>query len=213
MTGIGDHPDELGGAPSVVLGRTGPVDDALLRAQIVPDLPRGLVEHTDRVVTLADTLARQHGLDVARVRLAAQGHDLLRAVPPAELIERADRRGLAVDPVERGEPLLLHGPLAAIELAEQFNVDDVDVLHAVRWHTTGHPDYTPEAWAMFVADKVEPHKVSRRPALAPVRLLADGDLEAAALANLDLLLLDAVAERWQVHPAATAARNALLGRL
>jgi len=186
------------------------MNDRELRERMTPGLPSGLVAHIDRVVLLASQLAGRHDLDAPRTRLAAQGHDLLRAVAPAELLARAEARGLAIDPVERAEPVLLHGPLGAIELAERFGVDDAAVLHAVHWHTTGHPAFGREAWAMFVADKVEPDKVRRRPELRPIAELAETSLEAAALAYLDLLMGDAVTQGWQLHPMANLARNALL---
>jgi predicted HD superfamily hydrolase involved in NAD metabolism len=190
-----------------------PADDRRLRERMLPELPASMADHIDRVVALADELAKRHGLDVARVRLAAQGHDLLRAVPPAELLERAEARGLPIDPVERAAPVMLHGPLGALELEERFGLDDAGVLHAIRWHTPGHPEYSREAWAMFVADKVEPEKVAATPALQPIRELADESLEAAALAYLDLRLEQAVSERLQVHPMATLSRNALIRQL
>ena len=186
------------------------MDHLELRARMLPELPEAMAAHIDRVVALADQLARRHGLDVARVRLAAQGHDLLRAVPPAELLIRAEARGMPIDPVERAEPVMLHGPLGALELEERFGVTDRGVLEAIRWHTPGHPDYTLEDWAMFVADKVEPEKLRQAPALLQVRDLAEESLPRAALAYLDQRLTEAVAKRWQVHPMATLTRNSLL---
>src|SRR5690606_4280709 len=103
-----------------------------------------------------------------------------------------EERGIAIDPVERDAPVILHGPVGAAELAERMDVEAADVLFAIRWHTTGHPSYTPEAWAMFVADKVEPWKVERWPALAEVREIAEESLERAALRYLDLRLEEAV---------------------
>jgi predicted HD superfamily hydrolase involved in NAD metabolism len=187
--------------------------DLLLRARMAPELPAGLVEHIDRVVRLTETLARHHGLDVPLARLMAQGHDLVRHVPPADLLARAEARGLRTDPVERHAPVLLHGPIGALELRERFAVTDTRVFNAIWHHTWGHPDYTPEAWAMFIADKVEPHKVARWSALRRVRRLAlDVSLEAAALLYLDLRLKEAVREATTVHPLATLTRNHLLLR-
>ncbi|RJQ10897.1 MAG: hypothetical protein C4558_04050 [Dehalococcoidia bacterium] len=194
-------------------------DDLTLRARMATEVPAGLLAHIDRVVALTDRLAALHGLDVPLARLMAQGHDLLRAVPDAELLARAEARGLAIDPVERDVPVILHGPLGALELRDRFAIDDPRVLDAIRWHTTGHPDVTPEAWAMFIADKVEPHKLEGWPALQTVldaALGADGrapSLERAALRYLDLRQDEAVREHQQIHPMATLTRNHLLRRL
>ena len=186
------------------------LDDRTLRERMLPELPPSMAAHIDRVVLLADELATRHGLDVAQARLAAQGHDLLRHLPPDELLARAEQRGLPIDPVERDVPVILHGPLGALELEERFGVDDQTVLHAIRWHTTGHPDYTPEAWAMFVADKVEPSKVARTPALQPVLDLAHESLEAAALHYLNFRIAQATRKDQQIHPMANQTRNVLL---
>ncbi|MBM4414720.1 MAG: HD domain-containing protein [Chloroflexi bacterium] len=188
-------------------------DAAALRAAMLPELPPGLAAHIDRVVALAGPLAQRHGLDVARTLLAAQAHDLLRALPGAALLARAEAAGLPIDPVERAEPMLLHGPLGAHELVAREWVTDAVVLEAVRWHTTGHPDYAPEAWAVFVADKVDPHKVERWPALAAVAEFAESSLELAALAYLELNAARGRREGWPAYPLAEATRRALRQRL
>ena len=180
-----------------------------LRAQLAPHLPAGLMAHMDRVVTLAGAVARRRGLDAGRPLLAAQGHDVLRAVEPAELLARAEARGLEIDAVERAQPVLLHGPLGALALRERFDVDDERVLHAVHWHSTGHPDFDPGAWAFFVADKVEPRKVERWPALVTVRERAVESLEAAALAYLELSAERGQREGWALHPMARRTADAL----
>ena len=191
-----------------------------LRARMVPGTPPALLAHADRVAALAGRLARRHGADIARTLLAAQGHDLLRALPGAELLARAEARGLDPLPVERRRPVLLHGPLGALELRERFGVRDPLVLHAIRWHTTGHPAFGPEAWAVFVADKAEPAKLERRPELQRVLDLAADSLERAALACLDLRLgrpgrraARTARGGFAPHPQALAAREALAARL
>lgn len=76
-----------------------------------------------------------------------------------------------------------------------------------------------EAWAMFIADKVEPHKVARWSALQAVLDAALGEdggarsLERAALVYLDLRQDEAVREGLPVHPMATLTRNHLLRTL
>jgi HD superfamily phosphohydrolase YqeK len=139
----------------------------------------------------------------------AQAHDIARAWGDAQWLAEVDQRGLDVLAVERATPVLLHGPLGALLLEERGWVTDRGVLDAVRFHTTGHPDYTPEAWAMFVADKVEPNKLARRPALQRVVDATDRSLQAGALAYLELELEDRRAEGVEPHPLAEETRRSL----
>ncbi len=187
----------------------GTAETRALRARMAAEVPPAMLAHIDRVVAAAEPLARRHGADVGRTLLAAQGHDLLRALTDAEWLARAEARGLEPLPVERVRPVLLHGPLGALELAERFGVDDELVLHAIHWHTTGDPAFGPEAWAMFVADKIEPAKLARRPELQRVIDLAEDSLEAAALAYLELEAARSEREGFKLHPHAIETREAL----
>ena len=187
----------------------GTAETRALRARMTAEVPDFMIAHIDRVVAAAEPLARRHGADVGRTLLAAQGHDLLRALTDAEWLARAEARGLELLPVERERPVLLHGPLGALELEERFGVEDELVLHAIRRHTTGDPAFGPEAWAMFVADKIEPAKLARRPELQRVIDLAEDSLEAAALAYLELEAERSVREGFTLHPHAIVTREAL----
>ena len=187
----------------------GTAETRALRARMAAEVPDFMIAHIDRVVAAAEPLARRHGADVGRTLLAAQGHDLLRALTDEEWLARAEARGLELLPVEREQPVLLHGPLGALELEERFGVEDELVLHAIRRHTTGDPAFGPEAWAMFVADKIEPAKLARRPELQRVIDLAGDSLEAAALAYLELEAERSVREGFTLHPHAIVTREAL----
>ncbi len=186
-----------------------------LRERMAPELPGAMLEHIDRVVALARQFAALHALPEARVALAAQGHDLLRAVAPAELLRRAEQRGLPILVVERERPVLLHGVLGALELAERFGVADRGVLDAIRWHTMGHPRYPDWAWAMFVADKVEPAKAGAWPPLRDVEMIArrprPGALREAAAAYLRLSLARQRERGEPAHPLAEETLSSLEG--
>ena len=167
---------------------------------MAPELPDGLIAHIDRVVALTQTLARRHGANEQRAMLAAQGHDLVRHWGNERWLAEAEARGLEVLNAERAEPVLLHGPLGATLLEERGWLTDAALLNAIRYHTTGHPTYAPEAWAMFVADKIEPNKVERRPHLEIVVAAAERSLEAAALAYLELMESQGRRSGWATHP-------------
>ena len=189
------------------------MDESELKRRMDAELPAGLNAHIARVVELSESLARRFDLDIALARLMAQAHDLVRALPEAELLTRAEVRvrsgELTISDLDRAQPVLLHGPVGALELRDRLGVDDPRVFDAVWWHTTGHPEYNDEAWAMFVADKVEPHKVERSPVLAEVAALAEQDLREAAAHYIDLQTARANAEGWTIQPQSALTRAAL----
>jgi predicted HD superfamily hydrolase involved in NAD metabolism len=183
-----------------------------LRASLLK-VPSGLAEHVMRVVDEARHLAEIHRIDRAAVTIAALGHDLLRAHSDERLLHIAEEQGYPADPVDRMEPILLHGPLAVPILREQYKVIDADVLGAVAYHTTAHAGMTPLQKLLFVADKVEPHKRDKAPAqIDRVIDLAQRDLDAAMLAYLDYHVVYAVDAGWPLHPNTMAARNELLAK-
>jgi predicted HD superfamily hydrolase involved in NAD metabolism len=183
--------------------------DSKLR-EALEALPKGLHDHILRVEEEADRLARRHGVDRERSRLSALGHDLVRHLTGPELLAMAERYGIQPLPVEVDAPVLVHGPVAARILAIDFGVEDAELLAGVDCHTTARANMGPVEKVLFVADKVEPHKLKRRDELKQVRHLADDDLDAGILRYLDLLLEDAMRHRWQLHPRVIEARNQLL---
>jgi predicted HD superfamily hydrolase involved in NAD metabolism len=170
-----------------------------------------LAEHVLRVTDEAVRLAVIHGVDREAAKIAALGHDLLRAHSGERLLQIAAEQGYAIDQADAIAPVLLHGPLAVEILREQYHVRDADVLSAVAWHTTAHAGMSPLQKLMFVADKIEPHKMGGRHDVIRVGDLAETDLDAALLAYLDYQVRYAVEQGWPLHPNTVAARNELIG--
>lgn len=175
-------------------------------------LLKGLAEHVVRVVDEAVRLAGVHGIDKQNVRIAALGHDLLRAVNGERLLGIAADQSYALDDVDRMEPILLHGPLAVAILREQYDVVDAEILGAVAYHTTAHAGMTPLQKLIFIADKIEPWKRARDEAMDRVAELAETDLDAAMLVYLNHHIEVAMERGWPLHPHTMAARNELLAR-
>ena len=185
--------------------------EELLRAALTK-VPAGLAEHVLRVTDEALRLADIHGVDRDAARMAALAHDLLRAHSNERLLAIAGEQGYGADLVDRMEPVLLHGPLAVPILQEQYNVVDADVLGAVAAHTTARAGMTRLQKLLFIADKIEPHKMGGRPDVIRVGDLAESDLDAAMEAYLDYAVTQALEKRWPLHPNTIAARNELLAQ-
>jgi predicted HD superfamily hydrolase involved in NAD metabolism len=155
--------------------------------------------HTLRVADTAQDLARDHGLDPERARLAALLHDAAREVPPGECLDLAERWSLPVGEPERESPKLLHGPVAAELARRELGVEDGEVLDAVREHTTGRPGMGPLSLVLFVADKIEPAR--DYPSVGRVRVLARENLGEAAAESLRRSIAHNEERGRPTHPA------------
>jgi predicted HD superfamily hydrolase involved in NAD metabolism len=158
--------------------------------------------HTARVADTAENLARLHGLDPVRVRLAALLHDAARETAPEEALRLAGAWDLAVGEPERQSPKLLHGPVAAELARRELGVEDEEVLGAVRAHTVGKPGMGPLALALYVADKIEPAR--DYPSVGRIRALAQEDLDEAAAEALRRVVAHNEQRGRPVHPSSRA---------
>lgn len=134
--------------------------------------------HTLRVADTAERLAAIHGLDTRRTRLAALLHDAAREMKPEEYLALAKKWEIPLGEPEKGNPKLLHGPVAAELARRELGITDGEVLEAVRVHTVGGPDMTLLALALYVADKIEPDR--DYPSVGHLRELAKENLYRAA---------------------------------
>jgi predicted HD superfamily hydrolase involved in NAD metabolism len=185
--------------------------EELLRATLLK-VPAGLAEHVIRVVDEAARLSAIYDIDRDAVRIAALGHDILRAHSAERLLAIAVEQGYLIDEVDGMEPILLHGPLAVPILQEQYGVIDADVLGAVAYHTTAHAGMTPLQKLLFIADKIEPEKRARAEEIDRVAVLAVRDLDGAMLAYIEYHIEYALKTGWPLHPNTIAARNELIAR-
>lgn len=181
--------------------------------ELIKTLPQGLQEHLKRVRDSAVELAAVHKVPLDTVELAALGHDLARACSLEELLTRAKEWCLDVHPIEKQIPLLLHGPVSAEIMRRRCGIEDARVLEAVRWHTTGVPKMGPVGLVVFLADKLEPHKLHRSLRLTEIAEVAKLSMEQAVSDYLTLEITKLLEEGSLVHSTSIEARNYLLRTL
>ena len=178
--------------------------------QLVDALPAGLQAHIYRARKIALELAAQHGVDPERAGLGILAHDIARAMTGAGLVRRAIELGLQIGPVERQMPVLLYGPVGAEILRVEESMDDPPIHNAVYWHTTGHASLDTLGKVVFLADKLDPQKITRYPYQPQLHRLAMEDLDWAMLEFLTREMVSLTTQAQLVHPAMVDARNALL---
>jgi predicted HD superfamily hydrolase involved in NAD metabolism len=179
--------------------------DGLSEEDLRRRLTAARYEHSLRVARTAEGLARRHGEDPERARLAGLYHDWARDLPEAELLACAARLGLS-----GASPAVLHGPVAARLLPPTPGVDE-QVRAAVDRHTTGAPGMSRLDMVVYLADLIEPGRAF--PGVEEMRRLADEDLEGATLAAMDATLRYLIDRGLPLDPRGVAARNDLLARV
>ena len=79
---------------------------------------------------------------------------------------------------------LLHAKAGAILAKTVYDIEDVDVLHAIAVHTTGEQDMSVLDKIIYIADYIEPGR-DKAPNLSMVRKLAYQDLNVCMAQILD----------------------------
>lgn len=176
-------------------------------------VPTGVLKHSERVAELAGDLMSMRGEAPETAILMGFAHDICRHFSDEEWLTCAEKQGVLVSDLERSYPVLLHGPVGAKILQESFDIDSNEVLQAVRYHTYGHPAFSNSAWAMFVADKIEPQKLERNSRLGAVFELSQDSsrsLPEIALAILNLQIGELTADGREIHSLQITTRNFLV---
>ncbi len=154
--------------------------------------------HVLSVQEMAIELARCHGVDIWKTSLAALLHDCAKWMNREELFSAAARYELQLDPVEQRTPALLHA-LIGVKLAEeQFAVADLEVLEAIRCHTTGSPLMGTIARVLYVADFAEPTRTHE--GVDVVRALAYTHLPHAVHHVARYKIQHLLEKRVMIHP-------------
>lgn len=155
-------------------------------------------QHVLAVQEMAIDLACIHKADVWHANLAALLHDSAKWMDSQALYSAVRSYEIRLDPIEEVNPSLLH-PLIGVKLAvEKFAVTELEVLEAIRNHTTGNPSMGVISQILYVADFAEPTRTHN--AVHVVRELAYTDLRCAvhhvARAKIEHLLAKGVT----IHP-------------
>ncbi len=118
-------------------------------------------DHVLGVMALAEKLARRHGLDAAKARLAGALHDVARCWSDQKLRLYAKSRRLRVPDlafVLKHQPILLHSYVGADIARRKFKIKDREILSAVAKHSLGSVRMTDFERCVYMADLLAPDR-------------------------------------------------------
>lgn len=176
-------------------------------------------EHSMGAHEKAVELAEKFNLPMEeRERAAVAGllHDSAKLMRPPELLDYCEQHELPIDDNDRNSIQALHPFVGAELVRETFNLQDPDILNAIRYHTTGRAGMSRVEKIVYIADKIEGN--TRNP-LYIQKMTAPLDFKNAWSLDLTMLFIlestiQYLIERHQIiHPRTIEARNDFVLRL
>jgi predicted HD superfamily hydrolase involved in NAD metabolism len=155
-----------------------------LKKDLKKEMDESRYEHTIGVMYTCGALAMRYGYDLEKAMLAGLMHDCAKCMPNAKKLKIAEKNHLDISELERKNPFMLHAKLGALLAQKKYDIDDEEILSAIRWHTTGRPQMSLLDKIVYVADYIEP-KRDKAPNLKEIRQMAFEDLNQALLKILE----------------------------
>lgn len=146
-------------------------------------------KHTLGVMETAEKLALQYGDDemVEKAGIAGLLHDIVKEIPAEKRTELCKKYDVCQDEFFRLAPELIHPHLGAEVAQFECGVEDIEILNAIRYHTSGRAGMTTIEKITYIADYIEPNRTDFV-GLKEGRELALKDLDLAMEFMLETIL-------------------------
>lgn len=149
-----------------------------IQKKLKSELDEERYTHTLGVMYTAASLAMRYDEKLMeKALLAGLLHDCAKCIPDKGKMKYCHKYRLGVSAVEQKNPSLLHAKLGAFLAKKKYHVKDPEIISAIAYHTTGHPDMTLLDKIIYIADYIEPGR-KELPNMAEVRKLAFTDIDA-----------------------------------
>jgi len=176
-------------------------------------LPAPLKKHIQRTRRLGLEISAKYDVDSELVDISIFGHDIARNLDDIALIVEAKKLRINIDEIEKKAPILLHGPIAATWISNNFlNQIDERIIEAIYFHTTGRANMSDVSKVTFLADKLDPEKIKRRPSLQEVKSHIDISLDQAILKFIELQINFSNMNNWDIPKMLLEFRDSLISK-
>lgn len=128
-----------------------------IKSKVKQNMSKQRFQHTLRVIKEAEKLADLYHINGKQAKQAALLHDYAKELPVDYMRQLILKKNLPKDLLDY-HPAIWHGPVGAYLLENEIEIKDVEILNAVRYHTTGREGMSPLEMIIFVADYIEPER-------------------------------------------------------
>ncbi len=178
--------------------------DILLKQALKP----GRYVHSVNTMKEAVRLAEHYGEDVEAAAIAGLLHDCGKNLNDEQTLEYCSNYGITLSRLEQNQVFLMHGAVGALIAREKYGVENVYILDAIKYHTTGYGDMSMLDKIILLADYIEPGR--RHSEVEDARRLAYTDINRALISAFDSTIRYVMDRKGLIHPATIEARNNIL---
>ncbi|HEY5523955.1 MAG TPA: bis(5'-nucleosyl)-tetraphosphatase (symmetrical) YqeK [Clostridium sp.] len=114
--------------------------------------------HTLGVVSVAKKLAIINGVSEEKAEIAALCHDIAKNLTRDEMKALIIKNNVILSEDEKNTFQLWHGILGPYVAKKSLNIENEEILSAIRWHTTGKEKMTKLEKIIYIADMIEPSR-------------------------------------------------------
>lgn len=129
-----------------------------IKAYLKENLKESRYNHTLGVIETAKALANINGVDEDKAEIAALAHDVAKNMTIEAMRQIIEENNIELSCEVLKTPELWHSIIAPIMGKEVFQIEDEDILNAMRWHTTGRENMTTLEKIIYMADMIEPKR-------------------------------------------------------
>lgn len=147
-----------------------------IKKKVKKSMDKQRYDHTKGVMYTAGCLAMANEYPIDKAMLAGLLHDCAKCIPGHTKIKMCEKYNLEISEIERKNPSLLHAKLGAYLAKDKYDIEDEEILMAIRSHTTGRPGMSLLEKIVYIADYMEPGR-KELPNMMDVRHLAFEDID------------------------------------
>lgn len=179
----------------------------VMEKELIDNIGRERYLHSLRVLETATLLGNMYNIDVSKVQTAAILHDCAKFKDDTILLKTATKFDIILDDVMRYNLELVHGPLGARVAELEYEVKDIEVLEAIKYHTTGRENMTILDKIIYISDYIEPKRNFK--GVEEVRKMAFENIDGSILLAMESTIKFLIENNKLIHLDTIKARNKL----
>lgn len=172
-------------------------------------LPQKRFEHSLNVAKCASKLSEIYNYDKDRAYLAGITHDCAKYLNKEEVKYYVNKYNIKLDDLEKDNLALSHSVIGSYIAKYELNIENYDIINAIKYHTTGKENMDILEKIIYIADLIEEGR--NFPGVEFLRELTySGKIDEALIVSFNNTIKFVIDNNQMIHPRTIDARNYLI---